>query len=111
MIVSEFAKRLSLQPICTPDLSRSVEGAYTGDLLSWVMTRLKSDWAWVTIMDNINVVAVASLSDASCVILCENAEPVAEVIEKARSQGVNIFRTEKSAFQISYEIGTVLYDK
>lgn len=111
MIVSEFAQRLSLEPICTPDLSRRVEGAYTGDLLSWVMTRLKSDWVWVTIMDNVNVVAVASLSDASCVILCENAEPAAEVVEKALSQGINMFRTEKSTFQISYEIGAILYGK
>ena len=111
MIISEFAAKLSLEPICTPDLSRNVEGAYTGDLLSWVMTRLKSDWAWVTIMDNINIVAVASLSDASCIILSENAEPSEDVIQKALSQNINIFRTGKSSLEISYEIGSVLYAK
>ncbi len=109
MKLSEFKDVLSLEEIHVADIDREVKGAYTGDLLSWVMTRLDADCAWVTIMNNVNVVAVASLADASCVIFTENAEISQDVTEKAKSQNINLFRTEKSSFEISYLIGKMLY--
>ena len=41
---------------------------YAGDLLSWVMSHATAGDAWVTIMSNINVAAVASLTEVACVI-------------------------------------------
>ena len=37
----------------------------------WVMGKARAGNVWVTIMSNINVPAVASLSDVSCVIIAE----------------------------------------
>ena len=109
MKLIELASSLELEAVYSADLDREVRGAYTGDLLSWVMTRLDADFAWITIMNNVNVIAVASLSDASCVIFTENAEIPDEVTEKAKQQNINLFRTNKTSFEISYLIGRLLY--
>ena len=57
--------------ITMPDGEREIDGVYIGDLLSWVMGRASQDNAWITIMSNINVIAVATLADTSCVIQAE----------------------------------------
>ena len=57
--------------ISMPEPEREIRGAYMGDLLSWVMGRCSEDQAWITIMSNVNVVAVASLANPSVVILSE----------------------------------------
>ena len=48
--------------ITMPDGEREIDGVYIGDLLSWVMGRASQDNAWITIMSNINVIAVATLA-------------------------------------------------
>ena len=69
MTVKELAASCELGILCLADGERTVDGAYVGDLLSWVMGRAARDNVWITIMSNVNVIAVASLSDVSCVIL------------------------------------------
>ena len=68
MTVDRLIQELSLETLHLADKSRLVEGGYCGDLLSWVMGRARSGNAWVTIMTNVNVVAVAALTDVSCVV-------------------------------------------
>ena len=109
MKLSELVDQLELESIHVADIGREVVGAYTGDLLSWVMTRLDCDCAWITIMNNVNVIAVASLADAACVIFTEDAEIPDDVVEKAKLQNINLFKTKKSSFEISYLIGKILY--
>ncbi len=108
MTVEALAKQLSLTALCMPEGDREIEGGYCGDLLSWVMGRAKSGDAWVTIMTNINVVAVASLTDCACVILAEDAQVEPQVLEKAQSQGINLFVSQKDSFALCAEIGALL---
>ena len=109
MKLTDIISSLDLEVLYVCDENREIESAYTGDLLSWVMTRLDSNCAWITIMNNVNVIAVASLCDASCIIFTENAEIPGDVTEKAKAQNINLLRTEKSSFEISYLIGKMLY--
>ncbi|MBR6548680.1 MAG: hypothetical protein IKT68_03960 [Clostridia bacterium] len=108
MTVEALAKQLSLTALCLPEADRTVEGCYCGDLLSWVMGRAKSGDAWVTIMTNINVVAVASLTDCACVILAEDAQVEPQVLEKAQVQGINLLVSQKDSFALCAEIGALL---
>ena len=103
MTVNQLIDRLGLEVLCLCDGEREITGAYTGDLLSWVMGRAKSGDMWVTIMTNINVVAVASLADTACVVIAENAEVAPEVIEKAKQQNINLLRSEKTSYNICNE--------
>ena len=84
-----------------------VVGGYAGDLLSWVMGRMKADQAWVTIMSNINIVAVAALTDPCCIILSESVEPEENVLLRAKQQGVNILSTDKTTFAVCADLSTI----
>ena len=61
MRVSELIDKYGMKALSLPDPDREIAGGYCGDLLSWVMGRAQQDNAWITIMSNMNVVAVASL--------------------------------------------------
>ena len=101
MTVNELINELSLTPITVPDGSRKVEGVYIGDLLSWVMGRAQADNAWITIMSNLNIVAVATLADVSCIILAEGVTLDEPVITTATSKEVNILSTDKTAYEVA----------
>lgn len=94
--------------ICMPDPDREICGAYIGDLLSWVMGRAKTDNAWITIMSSINVIAVATLADVSCIILAEGVEPDGGVCDMARAKGVNILSTPLSAYDAAVRISELI---
>ena len=106
MTVKELAATLDLQ-ILTGDinLEREVQGGYCGDLLSFVMGRASSGDAWVTIMTNINTVAVASLTDVACVILADGSVPEQAVIDRAQSQDVNLFVSELPSYEVCAALG------
>ncbi len=108
MTVKELAERLSLKALAQPDEARKVLGCYAGDLLSWVMGRAQCDDAWVTIMTNVNIVAVAMLADVSCVIIAENAEIEKDVIEKASEKGINLYTSDKTVYQLCAEISRAI---
>ena len=59
MTVHELTEALSLTPFHLAQPDRPVSGGYAGDLLSWVLGRAGQDAAWLTIMSNQNVAAVA----------------------------------------------------
>ena len=74
MTVGVLAEKLALTPVAVCEPAREIDGVYIGDLLSWVMGRAQSGNVWITIMSNINIVAVASLADTSCIILAEDVD-------------------------------------
>lgn len=85
--------------VSLPDGEREINNVYIGDLLSWVMGRAKADDAWITIMSNINIVAVASLADVACIILAEGVTLDSAVAETASTKGVNILTSELPAYE------------
>ena len=99
MTVTELQKALSLTPLSLPDEERETEGVYVGDLLSWVMGRAQSGNVWLTIMSNLNIVAVATLADVSCIILCEGVTLEDAVRNTAESKGVNVLATNMTAYE------------
>lgn len=108
MTVNELISKLEPQVLSLPEGEKSVRGCYTGDLLSWVMGKARAGNVWVTIMSNINVPAVASLADVSCVIIGENARPEEDVIAMAQARGVNLLLMPDSAYAICLKLGELL---
>lgn len=98
MTVETLAKKLGFETLCMPDGDREVNGVYACDLLSWVMGRASQDNVWITIMSNLNIVAVATLSDVSCILLAEGVTLDDEVRRVAEEKGVNILNTQLSAY-------------
>jgi hypothetical protein len=108
MTVRDMAESLGLEVFCLCDGDREVSGGYAGDLLSSVMGRAKAGDAWVTIMSNVNIVAVATLADPSCIILSEGVVPDADALKKAESMGVNVLGSKKDTFALCAEISKLL---
>ncbi|MBE6720158.1 MAG: hypothetical protein E7571_05845 [Ruminococcaceae bacterium] len=104
MTVNELMTQCGFEAVCLPDSEREVSGAYIGDLLSWVMGRAQEDNAWVTIMSNINVIAVASLSDVACVILAEGVTLDDELKSTAEQKGINVLKTDLPAFETAQKL-------
>ena len=108
MTVAELKEKLGLNAVSLPEPDRRVNGAYIGDLLSWVMGRAKADNVWITIMSNINVVAVASLADVSCVILAEGVILDDEIITAAKEKGINILSTEDNSYNTAVKLSGIM---
>ena len=108
MTVKELAGALDCKIFCMPDSDREVSGGYAGDLLSWVMGRAEAGDAWVTIMSNINIVAVATLADPACRILSENVQPDADALSKAQDVGVNILGSASDTFSLCAKISQLI---
>ena len=98
MTVRELATAHGLTPVVLPDPEREVQGCYIGDLLSWVMGKAQTGNVWITIMTNVNTVAVAALTDVSVVLLAEGVQLEKPVLDCAEARGVNVLSTSLSAF-------------
>ena len=108
MTVNELSKALGCTVLCMPDGERKVTGGYCGDLLSWVMGRAESGDAWVTIMSNINIIAVATLADPACIVLAEDVELDADVLAKAEREGVNVLSSVLDSFALCAKISELI---
>lgn len=105
MTVNELAEIDVLESVLLPDPDRNVQGVYAGDLLSWVMGRAEANNAFVTIMTNVNVVAVAALVDLSCVIFAEHVEIPTEVIAAAEQKNINLLRSRLPTYETCCLLG------
>ena len=108
MTVNELLVRTDLTAAALPDGDREVSGVYIGDLLSWVMGRATSGDAWITIMSNRNIAAVATLADTACVILAEGVQPDEGVAELAEEKGINLLLSETSAYDTALRLRDAL---
>ncbi len=105
--LESLAKEIGLKHICG-DLSKEICGSYAGDLLSWVMSHAQYGDVWITIMSNINVVAVASLTECACVIMAEGVTPDSDVLKVAEEKDITIFSDDRSTFELCCLVGQYL---
>ncbi len=98
MKVSQLVEILNATVVNQGDFERQIDRGYAGDLLSFVMGNAPSNCAWYTIMTNVNVCAVATLVDAAVVIICENSTPDENLIERAKTQNINVICTALNVF-------------
>lgn len=108
MTVNELAAACSFEIIVPDTQNKTVDGAYACDLLSWVIGRANENAALITVMTNVNVIAVAVMADLSCVILCEGEQLDETALEKAKTQGVPVLMSKQSVYETCLAVGAVL---
>ena len=108
MTVKEFCEISGFAPVTLPAGDREITGVYIGDLLSWVMGRASSGDAWITIMSNVNIVAVASLADTACVVLAEGVELDEKIISTAEAKGINVLSARCGAYDAACKLKELL---
>ena len=110
MRLHELCEKLELKPVCG-SLDTEISGVYVGDFLSRAMSRVESGNVWVTIMANTNVVAVASLTDAACVLLAEGVCLSDDALSAANENGITVLSSNESAYVLCLRLGKVLDSK
>ncbi len=108
MTVKDIIEKLELSVLVEGDLSREVTGGYCGDLLSWVMGRAQSGDCWLTVMGNVNAVAVCVLADCACIVLAENAALDEDARRRAEMQEVTVLRSGENAYRLAVKLGEIL---
>ena len=108
MTVQTLIDKLGLSVFHLEDPDQTVSCGYCGDLLSWVMGRAGTDSMWFTIMSNVNVAAVAALSDVACVTLTESVSPDPELLARAKAQGITLLGTSRGTFDTAVALAEAL---
>ena len=99
MTVHDILESIQATVVCGDD-AKPFEGVYVGDLLSRAMSHVESDALWVTIMSNVNVVAVATLTEPAAVLLAENVMLQEDALAGARENGITVLTSPLSAYEI-----------
>lgn len=101
MKISDFIKNTNYKLITKANYDdKDIKGCYTGDLLSWVMSKAEAGDVWATVMSNINIIAVAALTDVACIVLTEGVTLDDEVLSKADSRGIVVLTTDKKSSDV-----------
>jgi hypothetical protein len=97
MTVNDVVKIPELETVWQEE-DRPVTSVFTCDLLSICMAKAPENSAWVTVMGNRNVIAVASLADVSCVIAAEGCSFDEEAVEAAKGR-VTLLKSPLPVFE------------
>ncbi len=104
-LLTEFPCRL----LCGSDLAgRPVTGGYACDLLSWVLSRVKSQDVWFTILNSVNVLAVAALSECACVMLTEAVDMDENILARAREKNLVVLGTPLPTYEAAIALDRLL---
>ncbi len=107
MTLHKLCEALCLEKVCG-DRDTEISGVYVGDFLSRAMSRVGADNVWITIMANTNVVAVASLTDAACILLAEGVMLSEEALFAAKENDITVLSSPDSAYDLCLKIGKTL---
>ncbi len=101
MNVAELSEKLGGSIVAeVSNGKKQVEGIYCCDLLSWVMSHAKKGDAWITVHTHLNIVAIAAISELSCIIIPEGIDTEEATVKKAAEEGIPIISTSLGAYEI-----------
>ena len=89
-------------------LDRQITVPFCCDLLSIAMGRAPAGCAWVTVMANMNTLAVAVLTEVACIVLAEGMKLDDTCLQKAVQQGITVFQTAEPVFDAALKVQRLL---
>ncbi|MDR2599206.1 MAG: AraC family transcriptional regulator [Oscillospiraceae bacterium] len=107
MTVTQLAEKLELKKLSNGE-DKEVNSCYISDLLSRVLGGCSPNDVWITVQTSLNMVAVAVMADISFVILPEDVTAPVNVILKANDEGLPVYSSSKSAYELALLIGDLL---
>ena len=109
MRLNEIKDKLNLK-VLTGEMKpeTDVTRGYVSDLMSDVIAHGIEGDIWITYQVHVNVVAIALMKNIAAVILIQNRELIPSAAEKAEKEGLTVFSSSESAFEIAgklYQLG------
>lgn len=93
------------------NLDQKISQVFCCDLLSIAMSRAPGGCAWVTVMANMNTLAVAALTEAACIVLAEGTALDPAAVAKAAQQEITVLSTQEPVFQAGLTIHQLLQEQ
>jgi hypothetical protein len=97
----------NLTPEVSLDAARDIGGGYASDLLSDVLANAPRGGILITIQVHLNVIAVAVHAELAAVIFTAGRRPEEDVRSRAAQEGIALFTTELSAFDMAGQLYTL----
>ena len=107
MLVKELVNTQRFTLFCGEGIEE-IGSVYSCDLLSNALVRLKKGAVWLTVMNNINVSAVAFKNNVACVVLTEGVYPDDAMLESAVTHNVTILGSTHDTYQTSVLLNRIL---
>ena len=95
-----------ITPADNPDIE--ITDGYMCDLLSFVIGRAPEGACWITVIGNLNTIAVAVLAELPCIILAENAALDDDAKVRAEQNGIAVICSEKNSFECAIALGKLI---
>lgn len=109
MLLKDLIENSEFYLINNPkSIDANVKGIFSSDLLSHVMANAEEDNVLITILNNINVLGVASLLELGCVIFSHGTKVQKEVITRADNLDIVLLGTKLSTAETTillHELG------
>jgi len=107
MTVKQLGKELELNVLSEGE-DTDINSCYISDLLSRVLGGCKSGDVWITVQTSKNMVAVAIMVEAACVILPEGLTAPDDIIDTAKEEGLTLFSSKDTAYELAKKISKCL---
>lgn len=104
----QLEQKLELKCLTQNNSSKEISGCYISDLLSRAMGNVGDGNVWITVQTNLNIVAIAHLCEAACIVVPESIKVSDEVLNKAKQEEIIIFSSDKDAYSIALSLGNAL---
>lgn len=104
MTISKMNSICNFSVINEGNCEEIVNQVYCCDLLSIAMGQAPKSSAWITVMGNVNSIAVATLTEISCIILASNVELDDKALSKAQDKGVCVLRSSLPVFETALKV-------
>ena len=108
MRISKIAEALELDTVTAVAEDREVTGVYACDFLSRVMSCCGAGNIWITVQTHLNVLAVAELNNAACIIVPEGISPGSATVERALEKGIAILSSKLPTYELCWRLHTIL---
>lgn len=108
MKVNELAKALEMEQLTAANGDAEITGVYVCDLLSRVMSGCQAGDAWITVQTHLNVLAVAELNEAACIIIPEGISVDAATVEKAIEKEIAVLTSSMTAYDLCWKMHELL---
>ena len=100
MTVMELSAALGWPAVAKGE-DKLVSCGWSGDLLSHALAHVPENAAWITVMANANVAAIAVLRGLSCVVLADGVQPDKSLHHVAIQEKITILSAQEDAFTAS----------
>lgn len=99
MKVRDAVKGLNVTWSNLPNGNIEIKSAYAGDFLSYAISSQGEAAIWFTVMNNVNVAGVATLTDCALIVICDDTMPDDGLEMRTKAQGINICSVKTSVYE------------